>query len=495
MKLYVSLVSPLESCKIYTPEPLAKAMALALGDRPDDTWLEPCVGHGVFLHALAKVGVQPNRITAFDLDSERSPTDDFAKTYRNTDFIAWALRTHHQFDRIIGNPPYVALRRLPPILRDVALSVPGPEDKPVGIGSNYWFAFFCASLRLLRPGGGIGFVLPAAWDFATYAAALRNYVHGHFSRIEIHRTHKQMFAGVQDGCIVILADGYGIANDTSLRFEHDTLEALVSILQNSRVRSALSVPHQRSAPLVSTKDMRVNDILEIRLGGVTGDADFFLLTETERRTRHLPVVCLRPVLSKARHLVSAEIGKSVWDELRRTNERIWLFYPSSRVLGNPAVQHYLQLDAACGGCHRDRYKIKSREPWYQTPLPHRVDGFISGMSQFGPWISLNNMARLTATNTLYTVQFRKPQTLEQKAAWALSLLTSYTQQAMKPLSRVYADGLVKYEPGDLLSLPLLVPHDVRGARTFYAKAVSLLLRGNRREAQEIADVFMCAAAN
>jgi adenine-specific DNA-methyltransferase len=452
-------------------------------------------GRGVFLHALAEAGVQPHRITAFDLDPERSPSDVLAKTYRSTDFIAWALRTHNRFDRIIGNPPYVALRRLPPVLRDVALSVPGPEGKPIGVGSNYWHAFFCVSLRLLRPGGGVSFILPAAWDFATYAAALRNHVQRHFSRIEIHRTHKPIFTGVQDGCIIILADGYGRANDTSLRFEHSTLEALVSTLQNHRGKSAQSVPHQRLVRSASTKDVHVSDILEIHLGGVTGDADFFLLTETERRARELPMVCLRPVLSKARHLVSAEIGKPVWDELRRTNERVWLFYPSSHVLGHPAVQRYLQLDAACGGCRRERYKIKKREPWYQTPLPHQVDGFISGMSRFGPWLSLNNMARLTATNTLYTVQFRKPQTLEQKAAWGLSLLTSYTQQAMKPLSRVYADGLVKYEPGDLLSLPLHVPRGVRGARTFYTKAVKLLLQGNRREAQEIADVFMCTAAN
>jgi hypothetical protein len=470
-------------------------MVMALGDRPGDTWLEPCVGRDVFLYALAKVGVQPHRITAIDLDPERSPDDVLAKTYRSTDFIAWALQTHHRFDRIIGNPPYVALRRLPPLLRDAALSVPGPEGKPIGIGSNYWHAFFCASLKLLHPGGGISFILPAAWDFATYASALRNYVNGHFSRIEIHRTHKPMFAGVQDGCIVILADGYGAANDTSLRFEHDTLEALISTLQKCRVRPALSWSHQRPVQPILTKDIHVSDILEIRLGGVTGDADFFLLTETERRARTLPIGCLRPVLSKARHLVSAEISKPVWNDLCRANERVWLFYPSSHVLGNHAVQRYLQLDAVCGGCHRERYKIKKREPWYQTPLPHRVDGFISGMSRFGPWISLNTMAQLTATNTLYTVQFRKPQTLEQKAAWALSFLTSYTQQAMKPLSRVYADGLVKYEPGDLLSLPLLVPRGVRRARVFYAKAVRLLLQGNCREAQEIADVFIGTTAN
>ena len=228
-------------------------------------------------------------------------------------------------------------------------------------------------------------------------------------------------------------------------------------------------------------------------GGVTGDVDFFLLTETELTRTRAPHGVSSSVLSR---LVDGwrRNWQTGWDELRRTNERVWLFYPSSRVLGHPAVQRYLQLDAACGGCRRERYKIKKREPWYRTPLPHQVDGFISGMSRFGPWLSLNNMARLTATNTLYTVGSKTANT-GTKGRLGLSLLTSYAQQAMKPLSRVYADGLIEMEPGDLLSLPLLIPRGVRGARTFYAKAVKLLLQGNRREAQEIADVFMCITAN
>jgi hypothetical protein len=111
------------------------------------------------------------------------------------------------------------------------------------------------------------------------------------------------------------------------------------------------------------------------------------------------------------------------------------------------------------------------------------------MSRFGPWMSLNNMPQLTATNTLYTIRFRRRQTPDQKAAWALSFLTSYTSQIAESIGRIYADGLVKYEPGDLLNLPLIVPQKFEGARRFYSAAVKLLLEGHRTRTRKIADTF------
>ncbi len=463
---------------------------LALGDRPGDKWLEPGVGKGVFLQALADQGVERARITAIDLDPEQGPADSLARIYRGNDFIAWSLKTHYQFDRIVGNPPYVALKKLPSSLRDIAASVPGPGGNSIGVNSNYWHAFFCASLRLLRRGGGLSFVLPAAWDFATYAFGLRNFLNENFARIETHRTQKPIFAEVQEGCIVVVADGFGERNTASVKFFHRTMEELIDALHSSRCRATKTVSHKQELIEARNGEIRVGNVLEIRLGGVTGDADFFLLTETERCKKELPLSSLRPVLTKARHLTGAEITKQSWTILRKTNERVWLFYPGPRVLRHPSVQRYLELDVAQGGCRRERYKVKIRAPWYLTPLPRRIDGFISGMSGFGPWVSLKNMKGLTATNTLYTVHFKKTQTPAQKAAWALSFLTSYTRQAATALSRIYADGLVKYEPGDLRNLPLLVPKKCEDARELYSAAVRLLRDGHKEKAREIADNYI-----
>ena len=64
-------------------------MILALGDRPSDTWLEPCIGRGAFLHALAEIGVQPHRITAIDLDP------DFSSAYGMAVSCYVARRANH----------------------------------------------------------------------------------------------------------------------------------------------------------------------------------------------------------------------------------------------------------------------------------------------------------------------------------------------------------------------------------------------------------------
>ncbi len=481
---------PPESCKVYTPAALAAAMVQALDDRNGDQWLEPCVGPGVFLYALAGIEIGPRRITAIDLDPEPGPADDLARTVRGTDFLEWSKRTKTRFDRIVGNPPYLAIRKLPPALRSIAAAVTDFDGQTIGLTPNCWYAFFCASLRLLRRGGGVCFVLPAAWDFATYAVKLRNFLNRSFSRIEIHRSARPLFEEVKDGCIVLIADGFGGENGSPIRYDHRSPSKLIDALQvrgDKREASALA-KHRR--PSVPSGDLRVGDVMELRLGGVTGDADFFLLTESERRERGLPISCLRPVLSKARHLVGAEISKETWGRLRDTNERVWLFDPSDQLLENTAVRRYMELDSAYGGCRRDRYKVKVRDPWYRTHLPPRVEGFISGMSQTGPWIALNNMPQLTATNTLYTVRFQNPQTLGQRAAWALSFLASHTMKAMKSVRRTYADGLVKYEPGDLADLPILAPQRVSGARKSYSKAIRSLLSGDARGARRIADSFV-----
>src|SRR6266850_3524896 len=111
--------SPPDSCKVYTDPELARAMVRALGDVPGGKWLEPAHGKGAFLHALASFGVSKERVTAIDLDSASCDADELAVTQRGVDFLQWSTQTNSRFDRIVGNPPYVAISRLPRILQDV----------------------------------------------------------------------------------------------------------------------------------------------------------------------------------------------------------------------------------------------------------------------------------------------------------------------------------------------------------------------------------------
>lgn len=480
-----------ESCTVCTPTALATALVRALDDEPTSRWLEPCVGNGALLRALSDIGVSPNRITGLDLLQTPRSDDELAQITRGTDFLEWSRTFTQQYDRIVANPPYIALNRLDPILQESALTIKAPDGQSISLGANYWYAFVCASLALLRSGGNLGFILPAAWDYADYAAPIRQSIPKRFARFEVHRSSRPVFNSVQDGCVVILGRGFGQSNREVVRYEHDSAEDLVSALQGRQsflFRSRKTVVTKSPSTASTRKDTyRLGDILDIRLGGVTGDTDYFLLTESKRLAHGLPVSSLRPAVTKAHHLISGELTRQEWETLRDKGERIWLFDPPPGLMNHPAVQAYLGLSPEDGGCRRDRYKIKNRNPWYHTPLPRYVHGFVSGMTQSRPWICLRSMPRLTATNTLYTVRYHGSLTPDEKAAWALSLLTSYSRNLLESTGRVYPDGLLKYEPGDLLDLPLLAPPKIHGARARYLEAVRDLLCNDVEESKAKAD--------
>ena len=112
---------------------------------------------------------------------------------------------------------------------------------------------------------------------------------------------------------------------------------------------------------------------------------------------------------------------------------------------------------------------------------------MSGMSSWGPWVVFREMADLGATNTLYVVRFVDAMTLNEQAAWAMWLLTTRAQAKLRRVGRRYADGLLKFEPGDIAALPIEQPQIISGAFTAYKRAVRLLLDGKISESRSIAD--------
>ena len=228
--------------------------------------------------------------------------------------------------------------------------------------------------------------------------------------------------------------------------------------------------------------------MKIKIGCVTGDSHYFLIRESKRVQLGLPIRVLRPVLTRTRHLTTALATRTYWKTLREADERVWLFRPHSRHVKVPSVRRYLRLDPKRGGCNRKAYKIKNREHWYRPEVPNKVDGFISGTSQRGPWISLNQYRKLSVTNTLYCVTFTMDMSRDQRAAWAMALLSSRFRQQYVKKVRAYPDGLAKIEPGDFAALRISrPPKDCKGAHKKYQEAVSLLLGEGRSAAEKVVE--------
>ena len=472
-----------------TPDLLADVLIRAVGTAGADSWLDPSAGSGQLIDAALRSGVDPESILAIDLQA-RLPTLDRlgVESLLGTDFLTWACRTQRRFDRVIANPPYVRLRDLEESLFRPALATRLNGVRMSGT-ANYWAAFLVAGIRLLRPGGSLAYILPAAWEYADYASGLRDLCAASFQELDVHRVSVPMFEKVSDGSVLLVARGFGRPLRRARVHKHQTLSALDKAMRGSG--TFITVGEMRLRESCPPKgQVRFGEIAEVRIGAVTGDARYFLLNEARRLELELPLSSVRPVLSKARHIVGSEIDRDVWDRLLATGQRVWLFDPPDSDLVDPAVRAYLDLTEENGGCHRTAMKIRHRNPWYRVPLPGSFDGFVSGMSQTIPWIAFNRTPRLTASNTLYGVRFPTIEDPEEQAAWCLSMLSSVTTESRDRLIRQYPQGLKKLEPSDIANLAVRPPKTKFGSLSLYRRATKLIKAGRLGTARAIADEWL-----
>ena len=474
------------SCRVYTPLPLASAMTRALGHQEGILWLEPSFGRGVFIDQISGLGVQSERIVGIDLDLRKSKSDQKCLSTRGTDFLSWSLQASTRFDRIIGNPPFIAIERLRGLTRSRAAEVQSGTLKAVGQNGNLWASFLIASLRVLRDGGHLSFVLPAAWGYADYAADLRLKLPLLFREFVCHRSKEPLFDSVQDGCYVIQCFGFGEKNRITSSHVYDSGEDLIRGLRPPVRPSAPAIKTREQSPSETTR--RAGDLFQVRLGAVTGDANFFLLTEERRQELDLPESCLTPVVTRARHLTASSIRKSTWNAIRDSGDRAYLFTPQSEDILHESVRAYLRLHQKRGGCNRAAGWVKKRSPWYSVALPSEFDGFMSGANTHGPWIALSAMEKLAATNTLYVIRFDDEiKTKDAKAACSLSLLTTFSRSQLAARTRNYAAGMRKLEPSDITGICLPFRSELEGAFETYQSAIRLFVDGDPNSAISMAD--------
>jgi adenine-specific DNA-methyltransferase len=483
---------PPSSCVVYTPARLAFAMAATLQPNPEETFLEPCVGRGSLVSALAEHGVPSEKIRALDLDTATTHSDVQARVLRGVDFLSWAHQTDERFDKVLANPPYVALSKLDRKLRESALRIQDPvTGKKLTLRSNYWHVFLCASLRVLKAGGSLCFVLPAAWDYANYSRDLRLSMPARFSKWEAHRCAVPLFEGCQDGSVVLVARGYLREHLSTRRFEHRRPDELInSLLSNGS--QANEIRRVAVRPL-NAKFRRFGEIAQVRIGAVTGDARYFLMTEKDRRARRLPKSSCVPVVSRGRHLFTAALTKREWEKIRDSGARVWLFCPDASAASSKNVRAYIALPRESGGCNKDAFKIRNRTPWYKVSLPSDVHAFISGMGGDNPMLCINRMPGLNASNTLYVVKFVKAKTYAERAAIAISLLTTRARKSIADVVRKYPDGLKKLEPGDFAKIEVPIVRQTRGSVAEYRVIAKLLKIGKADEAHLRADSWVNGA--
>jgi adenine-specific DNA methylase len=400
-------------------------------------------------------------------------------------------------DAVIGNPPYVRYQLFRDESRKAALRAALRAGVLLPELASSWAPYVIHASSFLRPGGRLALVLPGELLHVGYAAAVREFMLRELRDLTIVTFEEKVFPGALEEVIVVLgvkAPGDGklrVCRATSLR---DLEEGHEAVLARARVCSPARGERWLTALLEQTAASGVKkaidrarfrtlgDLGRADIGVVTGANDFFVLTESDVAEHKIPASALTPVVSKAAHVPGARFTAEEWTALRRAGSPAYLLVvDEARATGR--VARYLEIGERLG--LPDRYKCRTRSPWYRVPYVRKPDLFLTYMAHVAPRLVVNE-AGATSTNTVHGIYLADP---SLAAPLAAAFLCSATLLSAEMEGRSYGGGVLKLEPREALRVrvPELGPRVVDRLRAALP-SVDALVRGQRvAEASALVD--------
>jgi len=152
-----------------TPRDMARAVvrhALEAATRPVHTAMDPAAGTGTFLVALAEHDIA--HIRGVELDPVAAAVAQVAVPTAEV-HVDNGFSADGETDLLVGNPPFVPPERQEKSLRDAL------RNRLPWLSGRFDLAvpFAAISVERVRPGGGVGLVLPAPMMVQPYALPLR----------------------------------------------------------------------------------------------------------------------------------------------------------------------------------------------------------------------------------------------------------------------------------------------------------------------------------
>ena len=411
-----SPVSRKDAGAYYTPDHVVWSLVRWVARSERDLLLDPACGDGRFIGAHPhSVGVERD-CHAAAVAKERSPLS----RVHIGDFFDWAAETSERFDCAAGNPPFIRYQTFRGEVRERALRLSAKLGVEFNGLTASWAPFLLVTASLLRPGGRMAFVVPAAIGHAPYAAPLLEYLIRNFATVQIVAVREKFFPELSEDCWLLYADGHGGATKEIRLSVVDRF-----VLSSAPPRQAISVPvrewrllwNRRLRPYLLSEDVRrlyqsisaerdsrlFGDLASIGIGYVSGANRFFHLRPSEAELWSIPSEFLQPTVRNGRVLPDRELTiATVEGWLHRDEPMMLLRVPKGAQLP-PGLARYLATEQARQA--RQAYKCRSRSPWYVVPDVRVPDFFLTYMSGRAPSL-VRNSAAVTCTNAIHAVRVR-----------------------------------------------------------------------------------------
>lgn len=438
----------------YTPVPVVHSLVRWVVSSEEDRLLDPSCGDGRFIERhVRSVGIEQDP-KASATAMARAP----GALVHEGDFFAWAGSTAERFECAAGNPPFIRYQRFKDPVRKRALDLCEAVGARFSRLSSSWPLFLVATANLLHRGGRMGFVVPAEIGHAPYSAPLLEYLAGQFSHLQVIAIKKKIFSQLSEDCWLLYAEGKGGATaelGLSVMDRFSPAESPPPITARVEMTSWREAWNRRLRPFLmpaGCRDLyerfvfdegsaRLEELARINIGYVSGANDFFHLRPSEASKLGIPNNCLHTTARNARTLPPSQVNASVVRRWHREDRQVLLLRLGKNDGDLPgAVQAYLNTTEAREAS--ERYKCRTRSPWYAVPDVRIPDCFLSYMS--GRRVSLvRNIARCTCTNSLHAVTFKSRSALSRAFA---AQRTSLFQLSCEIEGHPLGGGMLKLEP-------------------------------------------------
>ena len=449
----MEISSQKRSGSYYTPTRVARTLVQWAVRKETDRLLDPSCGDGRFIAAHRNsFGVEQDPAAAV-LAMRRVPWG----FVHEGDFFAWAARTRERFECAAGNPPFIRYQTFKGEIRARALKICASLGVKFSGLSSSWAPFLVATANLLRPGGRMVFVVPAAIGHAPYAAPLLEYLVEHFNDVLIIAVRTKLFPQLSEDCWLLYADGFG-GSTSELRFTvcdrfkpsatppRETVRVSIHEWRHMwkrRLRPYLlpeSVRELYRAAASSSGSMRFGDIATIGIGYVTGANGFFHLRPSEAEKWDIPEELLHPTVRNSRVLPAEELTMRTIERWWRSDEPMMLLRIPKNAELPLSVSKYLNTDL--GMRAREAYKCRMRDPWYSVPDVHVPDFFLTYMSGRMPSL-VRNTAAATCTNAVHSICARDEKAVRRVIkCWDTPFVRLSCELEGHPLG----GGMLKLEP-------------------------------------------------
>lgn len=485
--------------QVLTPPDCAATMADWVAAGAPETLLDPAFGTGILARAVA--ARRPAiRVTGYEIDPQiaaagQAACAGMALDLRRADFFD--APSDQRFDAIIANPPFLR-PGAGTALRAQVRATAARLGVPLSGLTNAYLLFVFEALARLKPGGRAAFLLPAEWANANTGAPLKEaLISGGYLRELIHFCAlNPVFARTLTTASLVLLQAPRPGERPP-----ETIRARFVPADGAAPRdSVLEVADLRAAPkwdeLIRTGPQAVppgfvtlGDLASTRRGIATGANGFFHLSATEAVARGLRASQLLPCVAKAADVPGLRFTRADFAALEASGRPTRFFAPRQPL--NAPEAAYVAEGATAG--IDQRFLTRNRTPWYAPERIYLAPVWAAtfGRGQMRFILNEARVWQLTAFHGLFPIR----DDVAFHRALVACLNAAPVQDLMRGSLRIYARGLQKLEPRDLLQVPVPDLRRVTPARlAALGRALTSLDTGRRGAAARLTALVMETAA-